>query len=143
MPQKYIDIMSQISQYLPFIGAVGAGSSSAPIIARISEAAITALVLAVIGYLLLIPELKQEIKTNSQVQNVLAEQYTRAQESTASNLREISATVRNLEIDNAVIKNNLTSMQSKIDNIDDIANTKVRSIEGRIDSLEKTYGKAK
>lgn len=139
MPQKYIDMLTNMPAWLPFLGM--ATGQKPPFGTRIAEAGIMALVPILVTYLMLVPELKAQIKEMRSVYEIQAAQYTAAQIEVSTRVADNSRTLNALQIDNAVSKSILAEIKVTVDKTNDIANTKVRSIEGRLDSIERVMKK--
>ena len=132
--EKYIQAMQNL-HWLPFIGMT-AGKS--PLATRFVEAGILAFVPLIVMGIWAIPKLEAKIDSSSQLRAVETMAYAKSLDRLSEKQEESNMKLNSAMTSIAIIKNNLSQIEKKVDSIDDIANSKVRSVEGRLDSLERS-----
>lgn len=118
---------TEVIQYIPFLGMM---AGKAPVPSRsMMELAIVALLPILFGAIYLIPKLDQKITgiEDARAHDVIS--YSQSINGMASNIKELSLNVNSLKTDIEVIK-----VSNEF--IKEVANTKVKTIEGRMGVLE-------
>ena len=128
--EKYIHALS----WVPFFGMT---AGKTPFATRLTETAIMAFVPLVAMAIWMIPKLEERIDASAQMRAAETIAYAKSLDNLAAKQDESNKQLITAITSIAVIQNNINQIEKKVDNIDDIANTKVRSIEGRLDSMER------
>lgn len=130
--QKYLVLFDSIPTWLPFIGLMNGKSKAikSPLATRLVEAGILAMVPLIIGMVWVIPKLE----VMASIQHSALTELTKEVRSTKEDTARVRTSI-------AVLENNVARMDLAIGHIDEIANTKVRSVEGRLDSIERSLRK--
>jgi len=130
MPEKYVNIL----QYIPFIGMM-AGKTPTPS-RSLMELLIASLVPIFVGYIVLIPDLKNEVEHIKDARAHDITEYNQSINSMSKNIASVDRTVNELNV-------NVEVLRSSTEFIKEIANTKVKSIEGRLGVIEYELRNAK
>jgi hypothetical protein len=134
MPQKYVDLMQQIPAWIPFLGLA---TGKSPLSTRFGEAIILAFVPVIVMAIWMIPKMEAKLESVINHQGLIMQTYSDNMKGLTVEVRENNQKLNTVITEVAILKNDSLKIEKKVDSIDDIANTKVRSIEGRLDSIER------
>jgi len=103
---------------------------------RITEALIVAVIPILAGVLWMVPKIEGQLEANALIQNAAMVSYSSSMDKLSDQVEKSTDATNRMQVSIAVLENNVSRIEVKVDSIDDIANTKVKTIEGRLGVME-------